>query len=503
MSQRILSLIVQDQGVDAALFETNIRECRYVRSQFFEFPEVEDPESAEDENGTETDETDAVEEERVLEELASPLNLAIEALREEFSERYETVAVGLGSGYYTCRNLDLPTADPKQLEGMVGFQLDDVSPFDIEDLALSWHRRGEGSASLVTAATMDRGALVELLGTLTQHGLEPRILAPAASALMAGPLEEQGPILRLHVHRGQLHAVIAKDNDLLWCRSSHIGEDASAQAIARALTPALAGLSRELMPEKFAVVGATESTELESKLGLEEIPWSEVSASSADAIRDHKNIDLSLPFLLGWSVSEEPQCPMNFRFGEFAYEGDFALFRKPLAHFAIGLSVILMLMMTSLITRSVLSSGFEEQLRQRFCDETQAVVGRPICEPTMALNVMRMPPDLGGISIPTYSAGFLLEALGKMVPNDLDVRFTEMDIRLGQTAEESDRIQVQGDASSFEDINAFKDVLSKDACVSKVKEGNSKLKKDRKEFNLEIEFRCPPGVKPGSTKIGG
>ena len=90
-----------------------------------------------------------------------------------------------------------------------------------------------------------------------------------------------------------------------------------------------------------------------------------------------------------------------------------------------------------------------------------------------------------------------------MVPNDLDVRFTEMDIRLGQTAEESDRIQVQGDASSFEDINAFKDVLSKDACVSKVKEGNSKLKKDRKEFNLEIEFRCPPGVKPGSTKIGG
>ena len=39
---------------------------------------------------------------------------------------------------------------------------------------------------------------------------------------------------------------------------------------------------------------------------------------------------------------------------------------------------------------------------------------RPICEPTMALNVMRMPPDLGGVSIPSYSAGFLLEALGKI-----------------------------------------------------------------------------------------
>ena len=500
MSQRILSLIVQDQGVDAALFETNIRECRYVRSQFFEFPEVEILEENEEEA---SDESDAADEEGGIEDVVSPLTQAIEALRAEFSERYETVAVGLGSGYYTCRNLDLPTADPKQLEGMVGFQLDDVSPFDIDDLALSWHRRGEGAGSLVTAATMDRGALIELLGTLTQHGLEPRILAPAASALMAGPLEDQGPILRLHVHRGQLHAVIAQDNALLWCRSSHLGEDVSADAIVRELTPALAGLSRELMPAKFAVVGTTENAELATMLGLEELPWGEVSASSADAIRDHKNIDINLPFLLGWSVSEEPQCPMNFRFGEFAYEGDFALFRKPLTHFAIGLSVILVLMMTSLITRSVLSSGFEEQLKQRFCDETQEVIGRPICEPTMALNVMRMPPDLGGISIPTYSAGYLLEALGKMVPSDLDVRFTEMDIRLGQTAEESDRIQVQGDASSFEDINAFKDVLTKDVCVSKVKEGNSKLKKDRKEFNLEIEFRCPPGVKPGSTKVGG
>ena len=50
--------------------------------------------------------------------------------------------MGLGSGYYTCRNLELPTSDPRQLEGMVGFQLDDISPFDIEDLALSWSRRG-------------------------------------------------------------------------------------------------------------------------------------------------------------------------------------------------------------------------------------------------------------------------------------------------------------------------------------------------------------------------
>ena len=206
---------------------------------------------------------------------------------------------------------------------------------------------------------------------------------------------------------------------------------------------------------------------------------------------------------MGWAISEEPQCPMNFRFGEFAYEGDFALFRRPLTHFATGLSIVLMLMMVSLITRSVLSSNFEAKLKQRFCDETEEVVGRPICEPTMALNVMRMPPDLGGVSIPSYSAGFLLEALGKILPSDLDVKFTEMDIRLGQTADEADRVQVQGDAGSFQDINALKDVLNTDACVSKVKEGNSKMRNDRKEFNLEVEFRCPPGVKPGTQKVGG
>ena len=216
--------------------------------EFFEFPEPAevDAESEESEEGDVSSEDEPT---------VSPLVQTLVSLRESFSERYETIAVGLGSGYYTCRNLELPTSDPRQLEGMVGFQLDDISPFDIEDLALSWSRRGEGNASLVTAATMDRDALVELLDALTVQGLEPRILAPAASALMAGPLEEDGPLLRLHVHRGQLHAVVAQGNDLLWCRSSHLGDDLDNDTLTRSLSPALAGLSPELRPTRFAVVG--------------------------------------------------------------------------------------------------------------------------------------------------------------------------------------------------------------------------------------------------------
>ena len=93
MSQRILSLIVQDKGVDATLFETNIRECRYVRSQYFEFPE--EPEEVETEaevdgaDGTD-DTTDDVQ--------PSPLIQTLTSLRESFGDRYETIAVGLGSG---------------------------------------------------------------------------------------------------------------------------------------------------------------------------------------------------------------------------------------------------------------------------------------------------------------------------------------------------------------------------------------------------------------------
>ena len=224
---------------------------------------------------------------------------------------------------------------------MVGFQLDDISPFDIEDLALSWSRRGEGNASLVTAATMDRDALVELLDALTVQGLEPRILAPAASALMAGPLEEEGPLLRLHVHRGQLHSVVADGNDLLWCRSTHLGDDLDNDTLIRSLSPAMAGLAAELRPTRFAVVGDLGfEHDLSTALGLEEVSWGSVSASNVEAIRDKQSVDLNLPFLMGWAISEEPQCPMNFRFGEFAYEGDFALFRRPLTHFATGLSIV-------------------------------------------------------------------------------------------------------------------------------------------------------------------
>ena len=46
-----------------------------------------------------------------------------------------------------------------------------ISPFDIEDLLLESAQRG--NASLVTAATMDRDALVELLDALTVQGSNP------------------------------------------------------------------------------------------------------------------------------------------------------------------------------------------------------------------------------------------------------------------------------------------------------------------------------------------
>ena len=70
---------------------------------------------------------------------------------------------------------------------------------------------------------MDRDALVELLDALTVGTRAPDLSA-RGGALLAGPLEEDGPLLRLHVHRGRLHAVVAQGNDLLWCRSTHLGD---------------------------------------------------------------------------------------------------------------------------------------------------------------------------------------------------------------------------------------------------------------------------------------
>ena len=90
--------------------------------------------------------------------------------------------------------------------------------------------------------------------------------------------------------------MVAQGNDLLWCRSSHLGDDLDNDTLTRSLSPALAGLSPELRPTRFAVVGDLGfEHDLSTSLGLEEVAWRTVSASNAEAIRDNQSVDLNLP----------------------------------------------------------------------------------------------------------------------------------------------------------------------------------------------------------------
>ena len=83
------------------------------------------------------------------------------------------------------------------------------------------------------------------------------------------------------------------------------------------------------------------------------------------------------------------------------------------------------------MTRYVLVSGQEEALNKEFCLATEKIVGRQICDPTAALATLRQPAGAGdGVVIPEFSAARMFDAFSKNISAEIDVSFSELELRL-------------------------------------------------------------------------
>jgi hypothetical protein len=192
---------------------------------------------------------------------------------------------------------------------------------------------------------------------------------------------------------------------------------------------------------------------------------------------------------------------MNFRHGDFAYQGDLQLYRGPLTHFMIGSAIVLLLALGSMMTRYVLVNGQEEALNKEFCLATEKIVGRQICDPTAALATLRQPAGAGdGVVIPEFSSARMFEAFSKTITPETDVSFSELEFRLPSRGGEAEKITGKGEAANFETTEQVVAALKKDPCVEEAEVSRQRRTKNsgRVEFNLAVNMKCPPGVLPGT-----
>jgi type IV pilus assembly protein PilM len=157
-----------------------------------------------------------------------------------------TITMAFPGEMLTMRVLDLPFADARKVEQVVGYELEGQIMHDLSEVVMdhivlsapSTQSETAGSRALAIAARTE--AIAGFLASLKQSGVEPRTLYVAPiiyHALLAEePAEETPAACRLFIDMGHLRSQLCflRGNEAVFGRtSSHAGEELTA-ALARA-----------------------------------------------------------------------------------------------------------------------------------------------------------------------------------------------------------------------------------------------------------------------------
>lgn len=171
---------------------------------------------------------------------------------------------------------------------------------------------------------------------------------------------------------------------------------------------------------------------------------------------------------------------IDFRKDEFAFAGSLENFRSrvPFMAACIGGLIFLLLVSVAVQYRSVVER--EAKIDQAFCDITREVVGREICEPSLALSVMASPDtELGSFELPERSAYVTLAELSERVPEKVEVTVEEVQVT-------SDRALVEGTADSFDAVDQVVTAYGESTCFDDIKK--SRITKNATGEGVEFEL---------------
>lgn len=186
------------------------------------------------------------------------------------------------------------------------------------------------------------------------------------------------------------------------------------------------------------------------------------------------------------TTAEDGATRMDLRVGEFAFAGTLENVRKRVPFIAASVAAIALLAIVNTVAQYQVVGSREDEIDRQFCEITKKVVGREICEPTVAISVVREPAsELGAFKLPERSAYTVAAELSQLAPDKIEVVFDEMEIT-------PDRVRISGETTSFDAVDQIVSAYAANACYSDIKKGKLSKKGDGAgvEFQLSIKLRC-------------
>ncbi len=187
---------------------------------------------------------------------------------------------------------------------------------------------------------------------------------------------------------------------------------------------------------------------------------------------------------------DAPTNTIDLRKGEFAYSGGTESIRQRAPVIAAAMVGTLFLMMIYAGMQMHLVQKREAEVDKEFCRVTKEVIGREICEPDVALSVLRSPAsDLGNFKLPQTTAYGIAAELSAYAPKaegeGSALVITEMSIS-------PEKVTLKGEAPSFDAVDQLVTAYGKSTCFTNIKKGGLRKKSTGEgvEFEIKLNVEC-------------
>lgn len=413
------------------------------------------------------------------------------------------IAVSGEKSFY--RRLELPAAAQKELENVLGFELEATVPFEMDDAVFD-HRllkRLPGNPMLPIFAAVARSEDVRERITVVREalGYEPERVTLGAVELanldMVMPeltVGRGGPVAILDIDHLTSEFVVLSFGEAAFARTlsrGTYGLPGTAPALARELRQTVAAW-RNLGGEPLAglfVVGSGASAPgaeafLSSELGVPVLPLppARIEGLTAEQAAALPRYAKALGLALGLTPKTKG---LNLRKGALEAERSYPFLREKIPILA-GLGTVIALSFGFSIVAEMRTLDAErEMLLAALATASRDVLGEETSDPERARELLDQGP--GGADedpMPRVDAFDVMVQLSKAVPKEITHDVVELDVNRGH-------VTLQGVVPSVSDAQIIADHMKEHRCFRDVKiTRTSQFTEGRHKYVLELDLRC-------------
>lgn len=469
------------------------------------------------------------------------LSRSLEALGELKPDPADIIAVGVPGDRVLLRLMPIPFSEPKKVGAVVGHELADDIPWDLEDVLYDYAPLVEPQG-MVLAAAVRAAEIRALLEQLGAQGRDPSVLpvSPLSYARIVRLTHPQGAVMVADlghertnlclvvdgrvamartVSRGGLQITEAfrqtfqvgiEEAELLKERQAFVAPPGAEQAppeqqrfgdvTARALAP----LSREIRmsagmfasklgrpPDRMVLCGGTSLVQgigehLAGELGL---PVEHLQLAHHDGFGEAQLTaggGLISALAVGIAMEQGGRRQLDLRQGEFAFKTDRSLFAEKLVFMAVSLVVVLAFAIVNAFVSLYALRKEETALKAQLKKASAMVLGTPVKSPKKIIKRVERGCSKKGAGIPENTAFDILDMLSRLVPggDTIKLDLSRLDIKPGKT-------YLKGTADSRSAIDDIIKGLRADDCFGQIDSGKiSEVSDGKKQFSLTIKSEC-------------